>query len=359
MNRVLVTVLDWGLGHATRCVPVIRELLERKCTVYLAGSGDALALLKLEFPALPSFILPAYAPRYPYSGSMVSKMLLQLPKFVRVIALEHQAVDELIATNNIDLIISDNRYGCWSSRVPAVLITHQTNILMPNGYRWMAGLVRNVNERLINRFSYCWIPDFGGKDSFTGLLNSGSAVRIPVRFIGCLSRFRERRIQPVRYDVVAVLSGPEPQRSLLEKIVIAQFKASGLRCFLVRGVMSQDSFPDAGAVGYANYLNGEDLQSVIEQSTCVIARSGYSTVMDLASVGKKVIFIPTPGQTEQEYLAGRLMESGVAYCMSQERFNLKKAWSESDLYAGFDPVRNPGSLTRAVDEILDLAGLNR
>lgn len=358
MIRVLVTVLDWGLGHATRCVPVIRELLERKCTVYLAGSGDALDVLKLEFPALPSFELPAYAPRYPYSGSMVSKMLLQLPKFVRVIALEHQAVDDLIAKNNIDLIISDNRYGCWSSKVPAVLITHQTNILMPNGYRWMAGPVRHVNERLINRFSYCWIPDLPGKDSFTGLLNSGNGVHVPVRFIGCLSRFRERSVQPpVRYDVVAVLSGPEPQRSILEKIVIAQFKVSGLRCFLVRGVMKQDSFPDAGPVSYANYLNGEDLQSVIEQSTYVIARSGYSTVMDLASLGKKVIFIPTPGQTEQEYLAGRLMESGIAYRMSQEHFNLKKAWTESDLYTGFNPVRNPGSFTRAVDEIL--AGLNR
>src|SRR5690242_17960774 len=115
--RVLVTVLDWGLGHATRVVPIVRALMERGHKVFLGGSGSSLALLREEFPTLKFIDLPAYDPQYSNGRSMVWKMCLQLPKFIRVIRAEHKVTEAFINENRIHLIISDNRYGCWSSTV--------------------------------------------------------------------------------------------------------------------------------------------------------------------------------------------------------------------------------------------------
>ena len=162
MKKVLITPLDWGLGHATRCIPIIHELLKRGCTVLIAGSGDSLLLLKNEFPHLTFFTLSAYSPLYSRTQSMIWKMVSQLPKFVEVIRKEHQQIQVLIEQHKIDFIISDNRYGCWSAKIPSVFMTHQLNILMPDGLKWIEPLVRRVNKRLIKKFSSCWIPDYAG-----------------------------------------------------------------------------------------------------------------------------------------------------------------------------------------------------
>jgi uncharacterized protein (TIGR00661 family) len=354
MKKVLIAPLDWGLGHATRCIPIIRELLDRNCEVCIAGSGDALMLLKNEFPFLAFFSLPAYDPIYPSSGAMVWKMAAQLPKFASVIRREHRQVEHLIIENKIDVLISDNRYGCWSSRIPSVFITHQNKIIMPSAFNWLAGIVKRWNATLIERFSMCWIPDVPGKDNLTGdlsLVRTGIASS-RVKCIGNLSRFTLAHVREIKYDVVCVFSGPEPQRSMLEEIVLRQVRASGLRYFVVGGIISRKAYVKAPTAEYTDFLNSKDLQSVIEQSSCVIARSGYSTIMDLVRLGKKAIFIPTPGQTEQEYLAARLMKMRIAYAMNQDDFDLKKAWDESKTYTGFHAVDQGELLTGALDEIL-------
>src|SRR5690349_10668762 len=239
MKRVLVTPLDWGLGHATRCIPAIRELQAQGCDVVIAGSGDSLALLRREFPHLPYYSLPAYAPRYPLKGSMVLQMVRQLPRFVRVISAEHQAVEQILAKEKIDLLISDNRYGCWSKRIPSVFITHQSNILMPKRFGFLASTVRGLNENMMNRFSACWIPDEPSSGSLAGdLISFGKTrVQVPVHFIGWLSRFENRgTTKQVKFDVIAVLSGPEPQRTALEETVVPQLKQSRLRFRVDRGL---------------------------------------------------------------------------------------------------------------------------
>jgi len=354
MKKVLIAPLDWGLGHATRCIPIIEELLKRNCDVCVAGSGDSLVLLKNEFPFLTFFTLPPYDPVYPSSGSMVWKMLRQLPKFVSVIKKEHSTIEHLILENKINLVISDNRYGCWSARIPTVFITHQRNILMPKGFGWLAGLVRLVSEKMIKRFSFCWIPDLPDGHSLAGKLMSfrkkGESKR--VKYIGHLSRFRATRAQVVKYDVACIFSGPEPQRSILEKIVVEQVQRSGLKYFVVRGLLSSANSMSPKA-NHVDFLNSEGLQSVIEQSTYIIARSGYSTVMDLSKLGKKVIFIPTPGQTEQEYLAERLMKMKIAFAMPQHKFDLETAWEESKSYTGFHSIpKHARLLEEALDQIL-------
>ncbi|MBA4053459.1 MAG: glycosyltransferase [Marivirga sp.] len=357
MKKVLVAPLDWGLGHATRCIPIIRELLKRNCDVYLAGSGDSLKLLLEEFPLLPSFSLPGYNPVYPTHGSMVWKMMLQLPKFSTVIKEEHRQIGQVVANNGIDILISDNRYGCWSRKIPTVFITHQTNIRLPNKFKWLTGMVRAINVKLIKRFSICWIPDVSGTQSLAGemiFLNNSS---IPVKHIGHLSRFVKENIKGIeKYDVTCVFSGPEPQRSALEKILREQLTGSGLRYLIVRGIIPDGKDSANSVANQIDFLNTEDLQTVLEQSSFVIARSGYSTLMDLARLGKKAIFIPTPGQTEQEYLADRLMKMGIAYSMTQDTFDLRRALEESKAFSGFQVKENDELLRDAMDEILDSGG---
>ncbi|HET9487858.1 MAG TPA: hypothetical protein VFO54_10500, partial [Chryseosolibacter sp.] len=207
MKRVLVAPLDWGLGHASRCIPVVRELQRQGCEVLIGGSGDSLELLRKEFPQITTFILPGYHPRYPGSGSMVWTMAAQLPRFMRVISAEHECVKKIIAGEKVDLVISDNRYGCSSPGTPSVFITHQSNIMMPDRFGWLRPLVRILNERMINRFDRCWLPDLPGEQSLAGdLISFGpSRVRIQKEFIGWLSHFETRKESVKKYDVVAVL----------------------------------------------------------------------------------------------------------------------------------------------------------
>lgn len=353
MKRVLLTPLDWGLGHATRCIPVIRELQRQGCEVIIAGSGDSLELLRKEFPGFRFIDLPAYAPRYPVNGSMAVRMARQLPHFVQVISSEHRVVGNIVQTEKVDLIISDNRYGCWSERVPSVFITHQSNVLMPKRFGLIQGLVRYVSEHLINRFQTCWIPDFPLGDSLAGALISFGkiGVKSDVQYIGWLSRFEPGNGHPdMQFDVVAIFSGPEPQRTAFENVVVPQLKTSGLRFRVVRGLPSAGVASDDERV--ANFLTSSALQRCIESSVFVIARSGYSTVMDLQSLGKKAIFVPTPGQTEQEYLAARLMEKNIAFSVSQHDFDLETAMQASRNYSGFTPSGQNQLLREAVSKVL-------
>jgi uncharacterized protein (TIGR00661 family) len=354
MKKILVAPLDWGLGHATRCIPVIRELLAQKCDVHLAGNGASLALLKKEFPVLPAYSLPAYAPEYPRDGSMAWKMLRQLPKFLRTIKQEHRDVEELVTLHAIDGIISDNRYGCWSSRVPSVFITHQSNILMPKRFGWLSGFVRRVNMSKMKKFTLCWIPDVPNRSLAGKLMTFGELPKdFKYEFIGPLSRFSPRLQDRTRYDLAAIFSGPEPQRTMLENIVVPQLEKSTLRYFVVRGVFRES---ESGADGHsADFMTSSELQQVIESSEIILARSGYSTVMDLAALGKRAIFIPTPGQTEQEYLANRLCDMGIAFYMQQKNFDLNIAIENSKRFTGFRNDRsNDGLVKKAIQNFLAL-----
>jgi uncharacterized protein (TIGR00661 family) len=353
MKKVLVTPLDWGLGHATRCIPIIRALLKRPCEVVLGGSGDSLVLLRKEFPSLKYVQLPGYDPIYPTSGSMVRKMAMQLTRFIRVIAQEHQQLEKIIHEHDIDCVISDNRYGCWSSHVPSVLVTHQSNILMPKRFGWLQGMVKRASESRMKKFTICWIPDDPAIQLAGKLVPfEEQHVKFKMRYIGLLSRFHAGPSK-IKYDLAAIFSGPEPQRTLLENIVLGQLEKSNMKYFVVRGLPASENREDDSRV--RNYMITEDLQDLINTSAIILARSGYSTVMDMAAMGKKVILIPTPGQTEQEYLAEMLSKKKIAFSTAQKDFDLEKALRESKNFSGFKPFADNGSLlTIAIDELLSL-----
>ncbi|MEJ1237728.1 glycosyltransferase [Chryseolinea sp. T2] len=354
--KVIVAILDWGLGHATRSVPLIQALLERDLEVVLAGNGDSLEYLVAEFPLLKAIKLPAYAVEYPSSGNMTLKMLRQMPRLRKVIKREHQVLEEIVAHEGAELVISDNRYGCWSAKVPSILITHQTTILLPAYMKWLRKSVAWYNRKLIYHFTQCWVPDYPGAHSLAGkLARFPDGIPARFRYIGNLSRFSGTlppiAVSQTTYDVAVVLSGPEPQRSILENIILTQLTRTTLRAFVVRGTRHPTKPLPDGVEG-ADFLNTEELEALVNKSACVVARSGYSTIMDLAKLGKKAIFIPTPGQTEQEYLARRLKLMKLAYSATQRQFNLKRAWRASKYYTGFNFM--PGRFNMLQDNISGL-----
>lgn len=351
VRRVIVAPLDWGLGHATRCIPIIRLLLAKECEVTIATSGGALNLLRNEFPNLKVHTLPSYRATYSRSIPLMLKVFLQVPRFLITISREHKAMQEIVRQNTYDLIISDNRYGCWSSFVPAVFITHQVNIQMPIGLRWLSGVINFFNHRQIRKFSQCWIPDFP-EDPITGKLTSNSLPN--TKWIGMLSRFTKPITPPAyAYKVAAIISGPEPQRTLLEEIVRNQLRKASYNSAVVRGVTETSNTTMDGRVRIVDHLTSSALEQLIASAEVIICRSGYSSVMDLSAMGKHVVFIPTPGQTEQEYLAVELQRQGIAAFQLQHAVDIEKALQEINKYSGFAGWSGQPNLAReAIDEIL-------
>ena len=291
---------------------------------------------------------------------MVWVMARQLPKFMTVIRREHVALERIVREQSVDLVLADNRYGCWSVLVPSIFITHQCTILMPRRFGWLASVVARMNQRSIKRFTRCWLPDYPGEASLAGkLVECAEPARDTThRYIGALSRLSPAVPRAKRYDLVCVFSGPEPQRTLLEQTVVEQINRSTLRVLLVRGVPGGRTVPPLETrAEVVDFLASDALQAALETSRCVLARSGFSTVMDLAHVGGNAIFVPTPGQTEQEYLAARLMEKRIAYSVAQQDFHLDTAWQQALQYTGFTPAVGTRGvlLDRAINEALTLS----
>jgi uncharacterized protein (TIGR00661 family) len=333
-KRVLVAPLDWGLGHATRCIPIIKQLLEFKCQVIIAGSGSSLAMLKIEFPLLSFEELPAYDPAYSAGDEMIVKMIMQLPKFIKTIRAEHRALEKIVDDRKIDVVISDNRYGCWSDVAKSIFITHQLNIILPRPLQWLSGILNYYNHKFISRYHFCWVPDNEHDGNLSGEMSNNSKLKIT--FIGLLSRFNKCLPMPhFKYEVLVILSGPEPQRSLLETILMDQIKKTGLRVLVVRGVIESNTRKVNDNIEIVDFLNASQLNQVICESEVIITRSGYSTVMDLAKLEKLAIFIPTPGQTEQEYLAKELHKKLIALSVVQHNFDLQKSLLKVKALKGF------------------------
>jgi uncharacterized protein (TIGR00661 family) len=351
--RILVAPLDWGLGHATRCIPVIRTLLTNGATVLLAGEGKAETLLRTEFPELLFLNLPGYRIRYGKSAvGTFTALVQQVPKLLRTIAFETSWLDAAVAEHRIDAVISDNRYGLHHPRIPSIFITHQ--LLVKTPLRRTDTLLQTQIYRYINQFTACWVPDVAEAPGFAGALSHPEKKpAIPVTYTGPLSRFMPA--EPVLpYYLLVLLSGPEPQRTLLEERILQQAQLFKNAMLVVRGLPGHTGLPKVPYhVTITNHLPTATLQQAIESAQFVISRCGYSTVMDLMALQKKCIFIPTPGQTEQQYLAQHLMKSNHALCIPQAKLQLATA---VELAAAF-PYRFPAiektdALQTAVEALL-------
>ncbi|MCX6296691.1 MAG: glycosyltransferase [Bacteroidetes bacterium] len=341
-KRILICPLDWGLGHATRCIPIIRKLIKKGAEVIIAADAGPLTLLRLEFPELKFIQLKGYNIQYPRTGAMAFRMLLSIPKIVNGIKEEHQQLDKIIDENKIDIVLSDNRYGCWNKKVKSIFITHQLMIKAPIA----ESILHKKVLKYISNYDECWIPDLDGSENLSGDLAHKYPLPKNTFFIDPLSRFHlsadfiSRELEEIemksKYEIMAIISGPEPQRSIFEKSVIEQLKSSPFKALVVRGKADHEEKTETiNNITIVSHLKAKEMQTAIEDSEIILSRSGYSTIMDLASLGKKAIFIPTPGQTEQEYLAKLCMENGVAFSHVQTSFNLKNALEASKKYKGF------------------------
>jgi len=342
-TRILVAPLDWGLGHATRCIPLVRELARQGFEPWLAGEGAQAHLLKTEFPDLPLLSLPGYRVRYARTArGFVWKMLRQWAGLEKAIRREHDWLVQAAAEHDFRAIISDNRYGLWHPVIPSFFITHQLTLKNPLGKRAEKWLQRK-NYRYIGRFTECWIPDHAGSDNLAGEL-SHPAVKpgIPYRYIGPLSRFTGKKIPEKKDHLLVLLSGPEPQRSILENKLIPGISRYHGSITVVRGLPDHPGIiPSTNMIRFYNHLPAAALEEEMAQAEWVISRSGYSTIMDLVMMGKKSILVPTPGQPEQEYLAAYLKEKKITFPVRQNEFSLETALRDARLF----DYRLPGPLT--------------
>jgi len=320
-KTILVAPLNWGLGHATRCIPIIKALLDVKYKVILASDGAALLLLRKEFPHLSFIELPSYDITYPKKGEHFKwKLLWKLPHIQRTITSEKKLINKMATDGTIHGIISDNRLGVFSKKIPTVFITHQLKVLSGK----TSFISSKVHQMFIKKFNECWVPDVEESINLSGKLGHIKNSKILTRYIGPISRFQKKEL-PKKYDILALISGPEPQRSSFEKKLIKELSGKGKKVLVVRGVIEPEQQKTGlGNVTIVNYMKSDELEAAINESSVIVSRSGYTTIMDLAALEKKAYFIPTPGQYEQKYLAKRLKNLDlVPYC-KQEDFTFEK-----------------------------------
>jgi uncharacterized protein (TIGR00661 family) len=335
-KTILIAPLNWGLGHATRCIPIIKALQENNFVPIIASDGIALELLRKEFPYLQTLELPSYQIEYAKNGKNFKWKLLQnCPKMIEAILEEKKMVKKWIKKYAIGGIISDNRLGVFSTKVPSVFITHQLNVMTGNT-TWITS---KLHQHIIKKYAACWVPDFEGIPNLTGKLGHLKKAGFELKYIGPLSRMQKKET-PKQYDLMIILSGPEPQRGLLEEKLKEEVLDYVGEVVFIKGIVEKDQKKDQiGHITYYNFMNTRQLEQTFNESDIVLCRSGYTTIMDLAKLEKKAFFIPTPGQYEQEYLAEKLEKEGLVPYAKQNYFRMENLM-EIQNYTGLPPFES-------------------
>lgn len=321
-KSVLISPLNWGLGHATRCIPLIKAFEEKGWEVIIGAEKQGHALLRAEFPNRKIIQFPGIKVTYSKNLPFLVKLLLQTPRILIQMYQEHLRLQKIIETYDIDLVISDNRYGLFSKKIPAIFMTHQLHIKPPIFLKVFSGILFKFSLSFIRRFDRLWIPDFETSPTLAGEL-SHPPLKGYTDYMGPLSRFRFAEASP-EFDFCLVLSGPEPQRTLFEKKALLTIP-DHVKGIIVRGLPESSSTPESTEnIRIFTHLPSDEFQNYLLKSRIIICRSGYSSVMDLVTLKKPAVFVPTPGQTEQEYIARHLAGKSFAW-MTQKEFSLKKA----------------------------------
>ena len=305
-KQILLAPLNWGLGHATRSYSLIKSLLKNNNSVVLASDGDALLWLKNEFPELKTYSLPELKIRYSRKRGAAAGVIRRLPHYIKSIKKDYKAIVPIIEAEQINLIISDNRYGVYHPKIPSVLITHQLRIVHPFG-KFIDLPFRNYLEK----FDEIWVPDFPDH-TLSGLLSQPlEPLSTPVVFIGPLSRFTKTSDKHPEFKFLTIVSGPEPHRTQLSYALIDHLKKLKEPCAIILSQPEMGNFRIEDNMSIWSDLSSMEIEDLIDRSEIVICRSGYSSIMDLFRKKKKALFIPTPGQPEQVYLAKYHHNKGI------------------------------------------------
>ncbi|MES2241011.1 MAG: glycosyltransferase [Bacteroidota bacterium] len=335
-KTILVAPLNWGLGHATRCIPIIKALQDNNYIPIIASDGIALDLLKKEFPYLQFLKLPSYEIEYAKNGKNFKwKLLKNCPKMIEAILEEKKLVKKWIRKYEIDGIISDNRLGIFSKKVPSVFITHQLNVMTGNT-TWISSL---LHQNIIRKYTECWIPDTASTPNLAGELSHLKNPDLNIKYIGPLSRMQYKKVEN-KYDLMIILSGPEPQRGMLEEKLKKEIANYDGKVLFIKGIIEKEQKKEQiGLVTFYNFIHGRQLELALNESEKVVCRSGYTSIMDLSKLNKKAFFIPTPGQYEQEYLAEKFKKEGLVPFAKQEHFSIENL-NEISNYKGLSDLKS-------------------
>jgi len=320
--KIFFPVLNWGLGHASRSLPLIRKYTALGYEVLCASDGEALAMLRKELPDQMVLELPAYGIQYE-SKYMPFNMLKHGPRMLRTMWAEHNLTEAIVKRHQIDCIISDNRYGCYHDEIPSALITHQLQVF--TGNKILDVYIRRQIRSWCRNFTELWIPDNPPRGNLTGEMAGIDTQPIPKYYLGFLSELTSVPSKG-KFDAIAVISGPEPQRTHFEELVIRQLSKIEGNFAIVGGRPDlEGQIRQEGNLTIYPYMNRNELSALLSETTIIISRGGYTTLMDLATTGHKAIICPTPGQYEQIYLADRLANHHQGIYMRQENLDLGKA----------------------------------
>jgi predicted glycosyltransferase len=327
-KNILVCPLNWGLGHASRDIPVIHLLIKMNFRVFIGGDGYVAELLKAEFPECTIVHLPSCPVKYTRKAPLYFKLLWQIPGFFFSIIKEHYQLKTIISKNYIDFVISDNRYGLWNKNVYSIFITHQLFIRFPGRIKFLEPLAHKFIRFFILKYNSCWTPDFEDiHANLSGSLSHHKGLLYPkIKYIGPLSRFEPITDKSLKSgkEILVILSGPEPQRTILESMLLKQLEQIPDSAVIIRGIPGPDP-----KISYKknlilyDHVNTCMFNELLSSSGYIICRPGYSTIMDLFIAGKTAILIPTPGQTEQEYLAEYLSAKKLFVKAEQDKLNIK------------------------------------
>ena len=325
--KVLVAPLDWGLGHATRCVPVVREFLNQGAEVELAVVRSNATLLRGFFQELRQRLAPSYNIVYPKHGYNMGLWLAKNGVHLRkVMNYEHRFAEKMVERYHYDVLVSDNRFGFYSRHAKSIYMTHQRRIAFPKvlsafepvGMLWHASVMKHFDE--------VWVPDLPEFPGYAAGLSHVNKSPVPVKYVGALSRFENHlgTETPRNYKFVAIVSGVEPARSRFESLlrnVLA--KVPGRHAIILgKPVLGVKSWSE-GNIDFHTHLPDREFAEAVRGAQWVVSRGGYSTVMDMAVLGAKCIFVPTPGQYEQVILAQDLAREGYAATISESNFSIE------------------------------------
>jgi uncharacterized protein (TIGR00661 family) len=329
-KKILVAPLSRGLGHAARCIPIIEALENHGYEPIIASDGVALAFLKKEFPLLTALELPSYQIEYARKGAFFKlKLLLQLPKMFYTVRSENKMVCSIVKEYELSGIISDNRLGAFCNSVPSVFITHQLNVL--TGSTTM--LTSKIHAYFIKKFRECWVPDVQGNPNLSGKLGHTENNSLNLKYIGPLSRLHKQAAEK-KYDLMVLLSGPEPLRSQIEEKLLPELKKYNGKTIVINGIIEDEQkIIKNGNTLFYNYMTTPQLEQAFAESELVLCRPGYTTIMDLAKLCKKAFFVVPRGEYEQEYLAKKLKRSNTVPFAALDNFKLKNL-AKADMYKG-------------------------
>ncbi len=338
-KKVLFGTSSWGLGHATRDLNLIRGLLSRGCDVTLVSTGNALQVLKdelgdscryLDWPDIPSSVARS-------SFLFYMKTTTNIPRIIWTWHNEKRLVSNLLRREHFDLIVTDHRNGLVRSDVPSYFITHSPRYIAPWRDPFMEGVMEWFLARWFAPVRGILVPD----DEDGGMSGDMShkirfTPREKITYLGILSSVHRRDL-PQDIDYFITISGPEPQRTMFAEKVLSQVKALSGKIVIALGIPGGRAPELGNGIEVYPYLNREKQEEMLNRAKLVVCRSGYTTLMELAEIGRRALLIPTPGQSEQEYLAKTLRERGVFYSVKQTKLDLVRDTDLARNYPGYTP----------------------